>query len=50
MTQHGHTQQIILEKEFFSSKEYKDIVHLGKQLFSLIEETAIIKRGDKSIR
>ena len=43
----GH--DIILNIELFLSKDYKEMVQLGRQLHDLVEEGAIIKRGDKSL-
>ena len=47
--QHGVGHEIILNIELFLSKDYKDMVHLGRQLHDLVEEGAIIKRGEKSL-
>ena len=35
--------------EFFLSKDYKEMAGLGNKLHSLVEEGALIKRGEKSL-
>jgi len=40
---------IPMNVEFFSSKDYKELVNLGSKLASLVEEGAYIKRGDKEL-
>ena len=47
ITHHGVTQEIILNAEFFLSKDYQAFSTLGEKLGNLIEEGAYIKRGDK---
>jgi len=47
VTQHGMDNHIIMNAEFFYSKDYKEMVGLGSKLASLVEEGAYIKRGDK---
>ena len=49
ITQHGVGHDIILNIELVLSKDYKEMVQLGRQLHDLVEEGAIIKRGDKSL-
>ncbi|ARG96207.1 DNA topoisomerase (ATP-hydrolyzing) subunit B [Legionella micdadei] len=46
--QHGSEQFILLNAEFFLSKDYKELVHLGAKLTTLIDEGAIVKRGEKT--
>lgn len=47
ITQHGMEQNLVLNAEFFFSKDYKEMAALGARLGALIEEGAIIKRGEK---
>lgn len=47
ITQHSMETMILLNAEFFISKDYKEMISLGSKLSSLIEEGAVIKRGDK---
>lgn len=49
VTQHGMDSYIILNAEFFFSKDYREITGLGAKLANLIEEGAAIKRGEKSL-
>lgn len=49
VTQHGADHHIPMNVEFFSSKDYKELVTLGAKLTSLIEEGAYIKRADKML-
>ncbi|KTC96910.1 DNA topoisomerase (ATP-hydrolyzing) subunit B [Legionella feeleii] len=48
VTQHGLVNPILLNTEFFFSKDYKEIASLGTKLVSLIEEGAMIKRGERT--
>jgi DNA gyrase subunit B len=47
ITQHGMEHYILLNAEFFLSKDYKEMVTLGEKLSALIEEGAHIKRGER---
>ena len=47
MTQHGMDQHLVLNAEFFFSKDYKELAGIGAKLGSLIEEGAVVKRGEK---
>ncbi|MDI9819696.1 MULTISPECIES: DNA topoisomerase (ATP-hydrolyzing) subunit B [unclassified Legionella] len=47
ITQHGIDTSILLNAEFFFSKDYKEMVGLGAKLSNLVEEGALIKRGEK---
>ncbi|KTD17871.1 DNA topoisomerase (ATP-hydrolyzing) subunit B [Legionella jordanis] len=47
ITQHGMDHHILLNAEFFFSKDYKEMAALGAKLSTLIEEGAYIKRGEK---
>lgn len=49
ISQHGTENFIPMQVEFFSSKDYREMVDLGHKLSSLIEEGAYIQRGDKSL-
>lgn len=46
--QHGAEQVILFPSEFFFSKDYKEMTQFNNQLHQLVEEGAIIKRGDKT--
>ena len=48
MTQHGMDTPIVLHMDLFLSKDYKEMVHLGGQLLALVEEGAMVRRGEKS--
>ncbi len=48
LTQHGIENSIKFNAEFFLSKDYKEMVNLGSKLVSLIDEGAVIKRGEKT--
>lgn len=45
---HGSAQTILLNPEFFASKDYKELSNLGLKLATLVEEGAHIKRGEKT--
>ncbi|USQ13773.1 DNA topoisomerase (ATP-hydrolyzing) subunit B [Legionella lytica] len=47
MTQHGMDHHILMNAEFFYSKDYKEMVALGSKLASLVEEGSFVKRGEK---
>ena len=47
MLQHGLTHQLTLNKEFFRSKDYRELGLFANKLSSLIEDGAYIRRGDK---
>jgi DNA gyrase subunit B len=49
ITQHGSEMFIPFNIEFFLSKDYKEMASLGNKLHSLVEEGALIKRGEKSL-
>ncbi|WED42917.1 DNA topoisomerase (ATP-hydrolyzing) subunit B [Legionella cardiaca] len=48
ITQHGMDMNILLNAEFFFAKDYKELATLGAKLATLVEEGAVIKRGDKT--
>lgn len=48
VTQHGMKHSIIMNSEFFQSKDYKELVELGTKLSSLVEDGAYIQRGEKT--
>ena len=48
MTQHGTANTIVLNAELFASKDYKEMVSINTQLLNLVEDNAIIKRGEKT--
>ena len=45
--QHGSERDIILNAEFFLSKDYKELTNLGAKLGNLVEQDARVKRGEK---
>jgi len=49
INQHGMDHSIALSVELFLSKDYKEMTSLGSKLHHLVEEGAIIKRGEKSL-
>jgi DNA gyrase subunit B len=46
--QHGSTHEVLLNAEFFFTKDYKEMTNLGAKLSTLVEEGALIKRGEKA--
>lgn len=49
ITQHGMDNPILLHMELFLSKDYREMVSLAGKLHHLVEEGAVVKRGDKSL-
>ncbi|MFT4058217.1 MAG: DNA topoisomerase (ATP-hydrolyzing) subunit B [Legionella sp.] len=49
VNQHGMDHYIMMNAEFFYSKDYKEMVVLGSKLSSLVEEGAYVKRGEKEL-
>jgi DNA gyrase subunit B len=49
ITAHGVAIEHPLQRDFFASGEYQQIVKLGQQLQSLLEETAFVRRGEKTV-
>lgn len=47
--QHGMDNHIIMNAEFFYSKDYKELVDLGSKLANLVEEGAYVERAEKMI-
>ncbi|CDZ76161.1 DNA gyrase subunit B [Legionella massiliensis] len=45
--QHGSDHSIVLNPEFYISKDYKELTNLGAKLANLVEEGAQVKRGEK---
>lgn len=50
ITQHGMDNYILMNAEFFYSKDYKELVNLGSKLSSLIEDGAYVRRGEKILQ
>ncbi len=48
VTQHGLDHSTLLSSEFFLSKDYMKMSSLGNELLGLIEEGAMVQRGEKS--
>ncbi len=46
--QHGTDNVILLHADFFQSKDYKEMMSIHSKLLSLVDEGAMVKRGDKS--
>ncbi len=44
---HGVPTEYTWTTEFFASGDYRKIVHLGKQLKGLLEETAFVQKGER---
>lgn len=49
ITQNGMDHELMLNMEFFLSKDYKEMATLGLKLGTLIEEGAYIRRGEKEV-
>lgn len=47
MSQHGTQNNILLNVELFLSNDYKELVNINRKLLSLVEDGAVVKRGDK---
>lgn len=47
ITEHGMQKSVVLNKELFLSKDYKEMVQLGSKLINLVEDGAVIRRGEK---
>jgi len=47
--QHGAEHSIVMNPEFFYSKDYKEMVSLGAKLGNLVEEGSYVKRGEKEL-
>jgi DNA gyrase subunit B len=45
---HGAEQRILFSRDFFESKDYARMTELGSKLFSLLEEGAYVKKGERS--
>lgn len=46
---HGVVHKIIINKELFSSNEYRKMTDLGSKIHDLIHEDAFVKRGEKQL-
>lgn len=49
MTAHGVSTEYVISHEFFAARDYAFLVDLGKNLNTLIEDGAFIKKGEKSM-
>jgi len=49
VTAHGVPSAYRFNQDFFNSGEYEAIVALGKKLLGLLEDSAYVKRGDKTL-
>ena len=48
ITAHGVPYEHVLQRDFLSSGEYQQIISLGSKLQGLLEESAFIRRGEKT--
>lgn len=48
MAQHGTQNTILLNAELFLSNDYKELININSKLLNLVEDDAIIKRGEKT--
>lgn len=48
IAENGSTEPIVLNKEFFLSKDYREMIRLSGNLAHLVEEGAYVKRGEKT--
>lgn len=49
ITAHGVPFEHMLQRDFFLSGEYQQIVSLGKKLQGLLEDSAFVRRGEKTL-
>ena len=49
ITSHGVRNEYRIQRTFFASAEYREIVQLGSTLTGLIEDGGYVQRGDKSL-
>ena len=49
ITAHGVPHKHVFGRDLFGSNEYAKIVELGEKLQGLLEETAFVKRGERSL-
>jgi DNA gyrase subunit B len=49
ITAHGVPVEHVIQRDFLSSGEYQQIIGLGKQLQGLLEDSAFIRRGEKTL-
>jgi DNA gyrase subunit B len=49
ITAHGVPHKHVFGRDLFSSNEYTKIVELGEKLHGLLEETAFVKRGERTL-
>ena len=48
MAQHGTQNKISLNAELFSSNDFKEMISINSKLLMLVEDGAMVKRGDKT--
>ena len=48
MDQHGTQNTILLNAELFSANDFNEMISINSKLLTLVEDGAIIKRGDKT--
>ena len=49
VSRHGVTANKIIAEDFFETVEYREICRLGENLSGLLDENAIIRRGEQSL-
>jgi len=48
VTNHGVLRDYELNRDFFASKGYRELAEFGEQISTLISETGVVTKGDKS--
>ncbi len=48
MDQHGTQHTILLNAELFSSNDYREMISINNKLITLVEDGAMVKRGEKT--
>lgn len=47
VTNHGVSRNFVFNRDFFMSRDYKDMVALGNDIKDLVKENGLIRKGDK---
>jgi DNA gyrase subunit B len=48
--QHGFTTDVLLTQDLFNSKDYKELVKLGAEFLALIDDDAMVTKGDRTMK
>ncbi len=48
MAQHGTKNTILLNAELFASHDYNEMININRKLLNLVEDSAVVKRGEKT--